>query len=150
MISNEVKDKIIIKEITIDHIKDVFELLNILYNNSINYDSFVKKYNKKINDTMSYNIIALYNNQVIGLLTSDIQIKLRREKNQCFIEDLIVKEEYRSLGVGHKLIENVKTYAKDNGCEVIKLSSFISNIKAHKFYEDNGFIKKSFEFKYNI
>lgn len=100
---NEIKDEIIIREADINNMKDVFELLNMLYNNSINYDSFIKKYKEKLNDNMSYNIVAIYNNEVIGLLTSDIQVKLRREKNQCFIEDLIVKEEYRSLGVGHIL-----------------------------------------------
>ena len=48
MINSEIKNSINVRKVTINDVKDVFELLNVLYKNSINYDSFIKKYKEKI------------------------------------------------------------------------------------------------------
>ena len=108
------------------------------------------KYNEKLSKTDSYNIIALFDNRIVGVCTSDLQTKLRRAKKQCFIEDLIVDQNYRNIGVGTSLLKNVIEFAKQQDCEVVKLSSFISNVNAHKLYEKNGFVKQSYEFKLNL
>ena len=128
----------------------VFELLNQLYDGELNYEAFKENYKLKLDDKNSYNIVAVKDSKIVGVLTSDIQIKLRRERRQCYIEDLIVDEEYRKQGVGKALLQNVVNFAKNNNCEVIKLSSYINNERAHKFYEDNNFVKKSYEFKQNL
>jgi len=136
-----------IREITLNDLDRVFELLNELYSYNLKYEKFKENYKLKLKDRNSYNIVAVEDNKILGVLTSDIQVKLRREKNQCYVEDLIVDKEYRNQGIGKKLLQHVINYARTNNCEIIKLSSFITNDKAHKFYESNNFVKQSYEFK---
>ena len=142
--------KIKIKQVTISDLNRVYELLNELYCGKIDHEGFVIRYNEKLSKTDSYNIVALFDNKIVGVCTSDLQTKLRRAKKQCFIEDLIVDQNYRNIGVGTSLLKNVIEFAKQQDCEVVKLSSFISNVNAHKLYEKNGFVKQSYEFKLNL
>lgn len=136
-----------IRRINLNDLDRVFELLNELYENKLKYKKFKEIYNLKLNDTNSYYIVAILNNRIVGLLTSEIQVKLHRAKKQSFIEDLIVDKEYRRQGIGKALLHNAIDYAKESDCEVIELTSYIENESAHRFYEDSSFIKHSYKFK---
>jgi ribosomal protein S18 acetylase RimI-like enzyme len=136
-----------IRRITINDLDRVFELLNTLYENKLKYEKFKEIYKLKLNDENSYYIVATEENKIIGILTSELQVKLHRSKKQSFIEDLIVDKDYRNKGIGKALLQNAVDYAKNNNCEVIELTSYIKNENAHRFYENNNFIKHSYKFK---
>ena len=136
-----------IRRIRLDDLDKVYELMNILYEGKLKYDRFKDIYKLKLQEENSYYIVALEEDNVVGVLTSELQEKLHRERLQLFIEDLIVEESKRNNGIGKALIENAVNYAKDNNCEVVELTSYKDNIKAHKFYENNGFINYSIKFK---
>ena len=136
-----------IRRIRLDDLDKVYELMNILYEGKLKYDRFKNIYKLKLKEENSYYIVAVEDDNVVGVLTSELQKKLHRERLQLFIEDLIVEESKRNNGIGKALIENAINYAKDNNCEVIELTSYKDNIKAHKFYENNGFINHSIKFK---
>ena len=136
-----------IRRIRLDDLDKVYELMNILYEGKLKYDRFKDIYKLKLQEENSYYIVALEEDNVVGVLTSELQEKLHRERLQLFIEDLIVEESKRNNGIGKALIENAVNYAKDNNCEVVELTSYKDNIKAHKFYENNGFINHSIKFK---
>lgn len=68
-----------------------------------------------------------------------------------WICDLIVKEEYRYHGYGEMLMKYVENYANSNNYEKIALSSGITRIDAHKFYENKiNMTKVSYVFKKDI
>ena len=136
-----------IRKITLSDLDKVYDLLNTLYENKLKYKQFEEIYKLKLNDENSYYIVAIEDNKIIGVLTSEIQVKLHRAKKQSFIEDLIVDETYRNKGVGKALLQNAVNYAKNTDCEVVELTSYINNENAHRFYENNGFIKHSYKFK---
>lgn len=136
-----------IREITLDDLDRVYELMNILYKGKLKYDRFKEIYKLKLQDKNSYYIVAIENDNIVGVLTSELQEKLHRDKLQLFIEDLIVEESKRNNGIGSSLLENAINYAKNNNCEVVELTSYKDEIKAHKFYENNGFINHSIKFK---
>lgn len=136
-----------IRRIRLDDLDKVYELMNILYEGKLKYDRFKDVYKLKLQEENSYYIVALEEDNVVGVLTSELQEKLHRKRLQLFIEDLIVEESKRNNGIGKALIENAINYAKDNNCEVVELTSYKDNIKAHKFYENNGFINHSIKFK---
>lgn len=136
-----------IRRITLDDLDRVFELLNVLYENKLKYEKFKEIYKLKLNDENSYYIVAIEENKIIGILTSELQVKLHRAKKQSFIEDLIVDKDYRNKGIGKALLHNAVEYAKNNNCEVVELTSYIKNENAHRFYENNNFIKHSYKFK---
>ncbi|MBQ3408297.1 MAG: GNAT family N-acetyltransferase [Clostridia bacterium] len=136
-----------IRKIILDDLDRVFELMNILYEGKLKYDKFKEIYKLKLQDRNSYYIVATEDENIVGVLTSELQEKLHRERLQLFIEDLIVEEAKRNNGIGRALIENAVNYAKSNNCEVVELTSYKENKKAHKFYENNGFINHSIKFK---
>lgn len=136
-----------IRKITLGDLDRVFELLSELYRNKLKYDKFKEIYKLKLNDVNNYYIVAVIDNKIVGVLTSEINVQLHRERKQCFVEDLIIDKEYRNKGIGKALLQNAVDYAKENDCEVIELTSYIENENAHRFYENNKFIKHSYKFK---
>ena len=136
-----------IRNFTKNDLDDIYELMNVLYKGKLNYNRFKEIYKLKLQDKNSYYIIAIEDDNIVGLLTSELQEKLHRENLQLFIEDLIVKEQKRNNGIGKALLENAINFAKNNHCDVVELTSYNNEIKAHKFYENNGFINHSIKFK---
>lgn len=61
------------------------------------------------------------------------------------IEDFITKEGERSKGYGSKLFDWTLGYARENGCNQLRLVSGVSREAAHKFYLNKGM---AFEAKY--
>ena len=137
----------IIRRFEINDLDRVFELLNELYEGKLKYDVFSKIYQDKLNDNNSYYVVAVIDNKIVGVLTSELEVKLTRERKQMYIDTIIVDENYRNKGIGKTLMENALNYAKDNNCEIVELTSRIKNENAHRFYEGIGFKKHSFKFK---
>lgn len=136
-----------IRQITIDDLNKVFELLNDLYHQKLIFDTFQKIYKQKLNDKNCYYTVAIIDKEIVGVLTLEFQTKLHRAKKQSFIEDLVIAEKFRSKGIGTSLLEDAINYAINNDCEVVELTSYLDNERAHKFYETNGFLKHSYKFK---
>jgi GNAT superfamily N-acetyltransferase len=67
-------------------------------------------------------------------------------KRHLFVFDLVTDEKHRSNGYGEMMLGYLIDFAKMGMCENIVLSSGIQREDAHRFYEKNGFIKKSFVF----
>ena len=71
-----------------------------------------------------------------------------QEHNECssvlmpvktlYIDDLCVDEDARGKGIGSKLFQYVKDYAKENGFYNVTLHVWNSNPGASKFYESLG------------
>lgn len=136
-----------IRKIEIGDINCVFLLLNELYNNEINKQIFTKKYNDFLSDNNSYGILLIKDDKVVGVLIGRIINRLVKNKNILFIDDLIVDNNYRGNGIGNSLLKEAITYAKDNDCETVELTSYLSNTSSHRLYEKVGFSKKHYKFK---
>lgn len=136
-----------IRKVRLEDLDEVFEVLNELYDNKIKYDIFSKIYKEKLENINSYYIVAVEDNKIIGVLISEITHQLHRTKKSSFIEDLVVKKDYRNKGIGQLLIQEAIKYAKQIDCEVIELTCYIDNENAHRFYKRNGFEKHSYKFK---
>ncbi len=139
-----------IRKIKLEDLDGVFELLNELYEGKIDYSIFVEKYKKTLQDDNSYSIVAIEDNNVVGVLISRIINRLAKAKNILFIDDLIVNKKCRNVGIGKLLIQNATTYAISKDCGALELTSMIVNVNAHRFYENNGFEKKQYKFKKHL
>ena len=55
------------------------------------------------------------------------------------LENLIVRENCRRLGIGKKLVEYIEEQAREKSCYFIMLMSLIKRKEAHQFYESLGY-----------
>ncbi|MDJ0580121.1 GNAT family N-acetyltransferase [Crocosphaera sp.] len=62
-----------------------------------------------------------------------------RTKEGYYINSLAVNSNYRKQGIGKKLIDNVKDKAKQNNDSFLTLHVWSDNVRAIKFYENQGF-----------
>ena len=67
-------------------------------------------------------------------------------KKHLYIDDLVVHENYRSKGLGTKLLEWIDVYAAKNNYKQIRLSTGIDNTLANKFYTKNSYKNKAIVF----
>lgn len=139
-----------IRKTKLEDLDSVFELLNELYENKIEYSKFTQKYKESLEDSSFYGIVAIENNKVVGVLISRVINRLAKKKNILFIDDLIVNEKCRNIGIGKLLIQTATAYAISKDCGALELTSMIQNINAHRFYENNGFEKRQYKFKKSL
>ncbi len=62
-------------------------------------------------------------------------------------DNVVVHPDFRSLGVGQKLMAWVYDYARAENCEVVELNSYVGSPRAHKFYFGEGFAILGFHFQ---
>lgn len=139
-----------IKECNKSNMKDIYNLICELKNKEFDYTKFEIAFTSKIQDKRNYYIIGIEDDNVIGFLSLIIDYQLHHAEKVATIEELIVSSKYRSKGLGKKLLENAIQYARNNGCDVIELTSGFSRERAHRFYEKNGFTKGSYKFKMDL
>lgn len=106
---------------------------------------------KEAMEIENYKLFAVLNNEEIkGFVAFQTMITLYYGK-YIWICDLVVKEECRYFGYAEILMNYVENYANSNNYEKIALSSGITRIDAHKFYENKiGMDKVSYVFKKDV
>jgi GNAT superfamily N-acetyltransferase len=62
------------------------------------------------------------------------------------LDNIVVKHEYRSKGVGQLLFDYLSKKAIEHDCTMMALDSYTTNYKAHKFFYNNGFSPRGFHF----
>lgn len=80
--------------------------------------------------------VALDDNKLVGtvgLINKDIGV--------ANLKRMAVKKEFRNKGLGERLFEIVKKFAKEKGIKTIYAGMVPENVNAIKFYKKQGFIK---------
>ena len=54
-------------------------------------------------------------------------------------DNLVLKNSYRSQGIGRMLIDWVEHFGKEEGCETGWLKTYVGNTDSHKFYYNAGY-----------
>lgn len=137
----------VVRKFELKDLKQCFELLNQLYKNKIEYVIFSEKYKENLENNLFYGIVAEENEKIIGVLTARVINRLVKARNILFVDDLIIDQNYRTHGIGKRLLQNAIDYATQKDCETIELKCYITNKNAHKFYENNGLEKSHYTFK---
>ncbi len=112
-----------------EHIDGVYEIEKNTFPIPWTKDAFLRELH---NDVASY-CVAVFQNEVIAY--GGVWI-VAGEAN---ITNIAVKEEYKKMGIGEKMVENLIDYAKKNNCTGITLEVRVSNSIAISLYEKKGF-----------
>lgn len=63
-----------------------------------------------------------------------------------YVDDLVTSKEHQSKGAGQFLMNWLKNFARENGCQQLHLDSGVLRFQAHKFYLRQGFNINSHHF----
>ena len=132
-----------IRELDLKELQNVYEVLS-----QLRVDLSYKEFEDLIYDMrhMEYKMIGIMDGEeLIAYAGVAVQTNLYH-KRHLYVFDLVTDEKYRAKGYGKMMLEYLVDYAKMGMCENIVLSSGFAREDAHKFYEKNGFDKKSFVF----
>ncbi|PNV82451.1 MAG: N-acetyltransferase [Sulfurimonas sp.] len=132
-----------IRELDLKELVTVFDVLSQL-RTELDYDEFEDLiYEMR---SMEYKMIGIMDGEALICYAGvAVQTNLYH-KRHLFVFDLVTDEKYRGSGYGKMMLEYLHDYAKMGMCKNIVLSSGFQREEAHKFYEKNGFAKKSFVF----
>jgi len=132
-----------IRELGLKELFNVYEVLSQL-RTSLSYDEFEDLiYDMR---SMEYKMLGVMEGErLVTYAGVAIQTNLYH-KRHLFVFDLVTDEKERAKGYGKIMLEYLNDYAKMGMCENIVLSSGLQREDAHRFYEKNGFCKKSFVF----
>lgn len=137
------KRGITIEKAKAEDLRQMAELLSILF--AIEQD-FTIDYNKQLAGiTKLYHhqgkdlLVAKHEGDVVGMVTMQRLISSAEGDYIGQIEDLVVKENYRKMGVGSRLINKMRALAQDHGYKRIQLAADIDNENALRFYSRRGF-----------
>jgi len=128
---------------TLKELYTVYELIQQL-RSELSYDAF----EDLIYDMrhMEYKMIGLFERgKLISYAGVAVQTNLYH-KRHLYIFDLVTDTAFRSQGYAKSLMEYLEDYAKMAACEHLVLSSGMQREDAHRFYEREGFLKKSYLF----
>lgn len=106
---------------------DMANLLSILFaiekDFTFNYEKQLSGIKKLFEYEGSDMLVAKYKSEVIGMITMQALISSAEGDYIGQIEDLVVKEEYRKMGVGSRLINKMRSVALEYGYKRIQLAA---------------------------
>jgi GNAT superfamily N-acetyltransferase len=105
---------------------------------TLSLEQTLQNINAVINSNDHNAFVALYENKIVGWIGAEHSIMIE-VLPQCEITGLVIDENYRGKGVGKKLIEKVKLWAKEKGIDKLSLRCNVKRIQTHLFYEHMGF-----------
>jgi len=93
-----------------------------------------------------YRLVIAENNGIIQGTAGFVMSEKLAWGKHIYIDDLITLQQYQSSGVGKAIIDWIKDYGSENGCQQIHLDSGVQRYDAHRFYLNQGFIIASHHF----
>jgi len=136
-----------IREIDLKELYTVYDVLKQL-RKELSY----KEFEDLIYDMrhMDYKMIGIMDEDKL-ITYSGVNIQTNfYHKRHLYVFDLVTDEKYRGQKYGKMMLDYLVDYAKVGMCENIVLSSGFEKENAHRFYDSNGFIQKSFVFLKSI
>jgi GNAT superfamily N-acetyltransferase len=80
-------------------------------------------------------LVADDGGRLVGLCTAYQDIHSVRFGYRAWVEDLAVAPEHRSAGIGKRLLDAAKDWARERGATHLELDSADTRPDAHRFYE---------------
>lgn len=109
----------------------------------INQEALIKDFHKDVlKHSYTFAYYAKENNMAIGYIFAYLKTSANEviKTNVIILEALYVKEEFRRLGIGKKLITMLEGWAKDTFENyVIEITALSNNEKAIEFYNKMGY-----------
>ena len=88
-------------------------------------------------------LIAILDQNVVGLLSYSLRPNLFHAGNSCTIEELIVAQPFRNRGIGGALLEEFLRQLSEQDCVEVSVTTMPDNHGAIAFYKSHGLIDEA-------
>jgi len=88
--------------------------------------------------------------QLVGFLTGYLDIHSVRFGYRAWVEDFAVHPAWRSRGIGNRILDAAKAWARERGATHLELDSALARTDAHRFYEREGAAARSYSFQWRL
>lgn len=138
--------ELIIRKAGIDDLESVYGLICDLEDQELDPIAFEAIYRHNINNIDTEYLVAEINRRVVGFLSIHIQQILHHTKKTCELQELNILPEYRSMGIGTKLMEEAEKIALQLHLEEIELTTKAFRKQAQEFYTRLGYENSHLKF----
>lgn len=126
--------------------EDFEQVLNLLGQlwpgKCLDYEKMLAVYLKALDSDVQEYIVARIGERVVGFISLRIMTSLWAQGSFLHIDELVVDEDCRSMQIGTQLLNRTIAIAEEKCCRSVEVISHIKRVRAHKFYEINGFDKE--------
>ncbi|MBG6132863.1 PhnO protein [Aquimarina sp. EL_43] len=145
------KSKIQIRKAKDSDFLSIHHFIEILENQTFEKEKQEQIFFENIKNHHNIYLIAVVENEISGFLSCHVQNLLHHNGLVGEIQEMFVTESCRGLGIGHKLINQLKKIAREKEIIQLEVTSNIKRENAHSFYKNQGFINthKKFVCKFN-
>jgi GNAT superfamily N-acetyltransferase len=88
--------------------------------------------------------------ELLGICTAYFELNSVRFGDRVWVEDLAVHPERRSEGIGKRLLDAARDWARERGATHLELDSAEARSDAHRFYEREGAKYRSYSFGWEL
>ncbi len=128
----------------------MYSMISELENEQPDTVEFEKVFAGNLSSPNIHYIVATANNEIVGFISLHIQNLLHHTGPAAEIQELFVKSDFRSHGVGKQLIDEARRIALAHGSKIFEVTCNMRREAAHRFYEKNGLEKTHYKFTENI
>ena len=148
-------ENITIRESTYDDIPSLLELLYELGRPKPQKDDELETFTKLLKTYMQEDdkkilVAEIENSKIVGMMSIVFLSRLNQNTLEMYVPELIVSQNYRSNGIGKKLINFSIDIGKEKKCHRMRLESGNQRTESHKFYRNLGFENSSIFFTKNL
>lgn len=111
----------------------------------LSFEDYISTYNDS-HAADGYEIVAIEDQgQILAVMGYRFLSDYVRGKH-VYVDDLVSTEKARSQGLGAELLKFAEEIAKTNNCKSLRLCTGIENDRGIKFYDRNGWTKRSYAY----
>ncbi|MEU1020945.1 GNAT family N-acetyltransferase [Streptomyces sp. NPDC005900] len=112
---------------------------------------YTTAFRRLADDPNQHLVVAVREGRVVGTLQLTIVPGLSRKgATRSIIEGVRVHADERGSGLGTRFIEWAVDESRRQGCQLVQLTSDVTRIDAHRFYERLGFTASHVGFKLQL
>lgn len=147
---------IVISKLEMEDVKEAAKLVASLADYTLdkrpdifipNYEDWESNLRERIESSDYHMIVAKEDNNIVGTCVAEIKHigddEVTKIRDILFIEYIVVKDEYKRLGIGTAMLNHMKEFVKENNIPSLELTVWGYNEDAIKFYNKNLKVKRS-------
>jgi len=130
----------------IKHFNDVYKLICELENEQMDREKLFHIYEENTQNPNVYYLLAQINFEIVGFASVHVQQLLHHAEKTAEIQELIVAENKRGLGIGEVLFAKAKEFAEEKECMQLEVCCNQARTRSHDFYFKQGMKNNHFKF----